>query len=96
MESAPTAPLPSYCRLHQFLAEVLLSVGLKCGLQDSHFWCLLQFFLTTVKTPWLDGKHVVFGKVINGFDVVKRIESLGSSSGATKKKIVIADCGQLR
>ncbi|HEV2969347.1 MAG TPA: peptidylprolyl isomerase [Pirellulales bacterium] len=54
-----------------------------------------QFFLCTVKTSWLDGKHVVFGKVIDGMDVVKKIESLGSESGKTKAKIVIADCGQL-
>jgi peptidyl-prolyl isomerase F (cyclophilin D) len=54
-----------------------------------------QFFLTTVKTPWLDGKHVVFGKVTEGMDVVKAIEALGSSSGQTRKKVVIADCGQL-
>jgi cyclophilin family peptidyl-prolyl cis-trans isomerase len=54
-----------------------------------------QFFLCTVKTPWLDGKHVVFGKVVDGMDVVKKIESLGSDSGKTQAKIVIADCGQL-
>merc|ERR1711881_408681 len=54
-----------------------------------------QFFLCTVATPWLDGKHVVFGKVIQGMDVVKKIESYGSQSGQTKAKIVIADCGQL-
>jgi peptidyl-prolyl isomerase F (cyclophilin D) len=54
-----------------------------------------QFFLTTVKTAWLDGKHVVFGKVTEGMDVVKAIEALGSPSGATRKKIVVADCGQL-
>jgi cyclophilin family peptidyl-prolyl cis-trans isomerase len=54
-----------------------------------------QFFLCTVKTPWLDGRHVVFGKVVDGMDVVKKIESLGSESGKTKAKIVIADCGQL-
>lgn len=54
-----------------------------------------QFFLCTVKTAWLDGKHVVFGKVVEGMDVVKKIEAFGSSSGKTSKKVVIADCGQL-
>jgi peptidyl-prolyl isomerase F (cyclophilin D) len=43
----------------------------------------------------LDGKHVVFGKVIDGMDLVKKIESFGSQSGKTSKKITIADCGQL-
>jgi len=55
-----------------------------------------QFFITTVKTPWLDGKHVVFGRVIQGQDVVKTIESFGSQSGKTSKRVVIADCGQLK
>eukprot|EP00629_Pelagomonadales_sp_RCC1024_P012530 CAMPEP_0119272880 /NCGR_PEP_ID=MMETSP1329-20130426/9127_1 /TAXON_ID=114041 /ORGANISM="Genus nov. species nov., Strain RCC1024" /LENGTH=186 /DNA_ID=CAMNT_0007272991 /DNA_START=57 /DNA_END=614 /DNA_ORIENTATION=+ len=50
-----------------------------------------QFFITTVKTPWLDGKHVVFGKVLDGMDVVSAVEKMGTSSGKTKKKIVIAD-----
>ena len=52
-----------------------------------------QFFLTTVACSWLDGKHVVFGEVIEGFDVVKKIESFGTQSGKTSKTIVIADCG---
>merc|ERR1712146_463027 len=54
-----------------------------------------QFFLCTVKTDWLDGKHVVFGSVTNGMDVVKAIEAVGSQSGQTSKPVVIADCGQL-
>lgn len=54
-----------------------------------------QFFITTVKTAWLDGKHVVFGRVTEGMDVVKTIESYGSDSGKTKATIAIADCGQL-
>lgn len=54
-----------------------------------------QFFITLVKTAWLDGKHVVFGSVVEGMDVVKTIESYGSSSGKTSAKIVIADCGQI-
>eukprot|EP00850_Spirogloea_muscicola_P014759 SM000108S14203 [mRNA] locus=s108:111897:113475:- [translate_table: standard] len=54
-----------------------------------------QFFLCTVKTAWLDGKHVVFGKVIDGMNVVRAIEKVGSSSGATKEPVKIADCGQL-
>ena len=54
-----------------------------------------QFFLCTVKTDWLDGKHVVFGSVTGGMDVVKKIEALGSQSGATSKKVVIAASGQI-
>jgi len=54
-----------------------------------------QFFLCTVQTPWLDGKHCVFGSVIEGMDVVKTIESVGSGSGATRARVIIADCGQL-
>jgi peptidylprolyl isomerase len=54
-----------------------------------------QFFICTVATPWLDGKHVVFGQVVEGMDVVKAIEKVGSRSGSTAKVVKIADCGQL-
>lgn len=54
-----------------------------------------QFFICTVKTSWLDGKHVVFGKVVDGMDVVKAMEQQGSQSGSTKKVVKIANCGQL-
>lgn len=54
-----------------------------------------QFFLCTAKTAWLDGKHVVFGSVTEGLDVVKKIESFGSESGKTSKPVVIEKCGQL-
>ncbi|MET8811509.1 peptidylprolyl isomerase [Streptomyces sp. NPDC004549] len=52
-----------------------------------------QFFITTVKTPWLDGKHVVFGEVVEGQDIVDKVESLGSDSGATRGKITVAESG---
>lgn len=55
-----------------------------------------QFFLTTAKTSWLDSNHVVFGRVEDGMDVVKSIEAVGSSSGATSAKVVIADCGEIK
>ncbi|GIK01192.1 heme binding [Aspergillus viridinutans] len=54
-----------------------------------------QFFITTVVTGWLNGAHVVFGEVAEGMDLVKMIESFGTSSGTPKKKVTIADCGQL-
>lgn len=54
-----------------------------------------QFFLCTARTPWLDGRHVVFGAVVEGMEVVKKIEALGTESGRPRAKIVIADCGQL-
>jgi peptidylprolyl isomerase len=55
-----------------------------------------QFFITTVVTPWLDGRHVVFGQVIEGMELVKEIEGLGSQSGQTSKKIVISNSGEVK
>ncbi|EOD17948.1 peptidyl-prolyl isomerase [Emiliania huxleyi CCMP1516] len=54
-----------------------------------------QFFICTVKTAWLDGKHVVFGKVLEGMDIVKKVEGVGSPSGKTSKEVLIADSGEL-
>merc|ERR1719444_42254 len=54
-----------------------------------------QFFLTTVVTSWLDGRHVVFGKVLEGEDVVKSIEMKGSRSGSGAGKVTIVDSGEL-
>lgn len=55
-----------------------------------------QFFICTVKTHWLDGKHVVFGKVVEGMKVVRKMEEFGSQSGKTNGKIEIEDCGELK
>jgi len=54
-----------------------------------------QFFITTVNTPWLDGKHTVFGEIVEGMDIVYKIEGAGSPSGAPQKKVVISKSGEL-
>ncbi|KAL8050398.1 hypothetical protein ABFX02_06G079900 [Erythranthe guttata] len=54
-----------------------------------------QFFITTAKTTWLDGKHVVFGEVVDGYSVVKEMEKVGSQSGTTSAPVVIEDCGEI-
>ena len=54
-----------------------------------------QFFITLDKTPHLDGKHVVFGKVIDGMAVVRQMEMLGEPTGETRKNICIKACGEV-
>eukprot|EP00978_Attheya_sp_CCMP212_P049389 scaffold659221_cov63-Attheya_sp.AAC.3 len=54
-----------------------------------------QFFICTADTPWLNGKHTVFGKVTKGLDIIQNIESYGSSNGAPREKVEIVDCGEL-
>ena len=54
-----------------------------------------QFFMTFVKTPHLDGKHTVFGRVSSGMEILQAMENAGSQSGQPKKAMVITDCGQL-
>merc|ERR1712065_30564 len=54
-----------------------------------------QFFICTTETPWLDGKHVVFGNMTSGKEVLDAMEAVGSKNGATSKEVKIADCGQL-
>ncbi|CAK9271408.1 unnamed protein product [Sphagnum jensenii] len=54
-----------------------------------------QFFITTVKTSWLDGRHVVFGKVISGLDVVYKVEAEGTQGGQSKRKVTVVDSGEI-
>jgi len=54
-----------------------------------------QFFICTADTPWLDGKHTVFGSVVDGLDVVDKIEAVGSQSGATAATVTIKASGEI-
>ncbi|XP_047323530.1 peptidyl-prolyl cis-trans isomerase CYP19-3-like [Impatiens glandulifera] len=54
-----------------------------------------QFFICTDKTSWLDGKHVVFGKVVDGYNVVQEMEKAGSETGRVSSTVVIEDCGEI-
>lgn len=54
-----------------------------------------QFFITLVPCPWLDGRHVVFGEVVSGMDVVQKMEAVGSGSGAVRVPVTIQKCGEV-
>lgn len=54
-----------------------------------------QFFICTVKTSWLDGRHVVFGRVVDGMDVLKAVEAVGSQSGTPSQTVTITESGEL-
>ena len=54
-----------------------------------------QFFICTVKTAWLDGRHVVFGGILEGLDVMEAVEKVGSGGGKTTKTVEITDSGEL-
>lgn len=91
------------------LLHILLHFAVIISFEDNYYvfqlyiisndvvWSLMyvQFFITTVPCPWLDGRHVVFGEVTDGYDVIKEVEGFGSDSGKTKAPIVIADCGEI-
>ncbi|XP_016125360.1 peptidyl-prolyl cis-trans isomerase E-like isoform X1 [Sinocyclocheilus grahami] len=53
-----------------------------------------QFFVAVDKTDWLDGKHVVFGELIEGMDVLRAMEAQASKDGKTKQKVIISNCGE--
>lgn len=53
-----------------------------------------QFFINTVKTSWLDGMNVVFGVVLEGFDIVDSLEHLGTNSGTPKSEVYIVNSGE--
>ncbi|KAK3709281.1 Peptidyl-prolyl cis-trans isomerase H [Vermiconidia calcicola] len=54
-----------------------------------------QFFVTTVPTPFLNGKHVVFGKVVDGMDVVKKVENVRTRNEKPNQDVVISQCGEM-
>merc|ERR1712010_193982 len=76
--------------IHKHTKPALLSMA-NCGPNTNGS----QFFITTAVTNWLDGKHVVFGEVSEGMDVVRTIEKYGSDSGKTRAPVMVANCGQL-
>lgn len=71
----------------------LVSSNFSPSLPPSNPWRIAS--LNYLCSPWLDGKHTVFGKVTSGLDIVKKMEGLGSQSGATRSEVKISKCGSL-
>lgn len=92
--------LPLYCKTALFVIDrILFTIHQFCLYTSSSLQKDTngsQFFLCTAAAPWLDGKHVVFGKVISGMDIVAAIEQVGSEQGRTRVPVLISDSGQLR
>jgi peptidyl-prolyl cis-trans isomerase A (cyclophilin A) len=76
-------------------AEPYILAMANAGTRGGHGTNGSQFFITTVPTPWLDNKHVVFGQVTKGKEIVDALHSIASSSGKPSKAAFIEDCGQL-
>lgn len=75
---------------YDFFRMKLIVLTSVCETQGS------QFFICTAPTPWLNGKHTVFGKVVKGYDIVKKIETYGTEPfGKPRAEIAIKDCGAL-
>ncbi|TBU18202.1 peptidyl-prolyl cis-trans isomerase [Ordospora colligata] len=88
----PTSTFPDENFIIKHTGEGLLSMA-NCGRNTNGS----QFFITLAMTPWLDGGHVVFGKVVEGIEVVRNIAKYGSKSGEVKNgyKIQISACGEV-
>jgi len=87
------------CTVRTTMGEIILFRKMSIPYLDRHR-CLTQsrfsvIYLWQAETSWLDGKHVVFGSVVEGMDVVRAIEGVGSGSGACRSKVMIEDSGQL-
>ncbi len=91
-----TAKVNSHVNVSKLLVFVNAPCSQPCLVLHVLNSILLCCYCSVVhQTEWLDGKHVVFGNVTKGMDVVRAVEAVGSDSGRTSAAVVVADCGQL-